>query len=100
MRHTARSTLALAALAVGSVGMAAAAQAAQDHKVWLCHGTASKSNPYVLIHVAESALGGHLGEGTDPGHGQNNHPDFLLEDAPDCGDTGGEGGGGGGGGGE
>ena len=49
----------------------------KDHKVYICHGTASEKNPYVLIHVDESAVQGHL-DGTAPGHGKNNHPDFIA----------------------
>lgn len=49
----------------------------QDHKVAICHGTASKKNPYVLIHVDRSAIQGHF-DGTAPGHGKNNAPDFLA----------------------
>jgi hypothetical protein len=70
------------------VGVTAAAQAANGGKVLLCHGTASDSNPYVLISVSANAAATHL-----DGHGQNNHPDFLLPDGgTDCstGLTGGE----------
>ena len=68
------ATLAVAAC---SVGLAVGAQASNGDKVSLCHGTASESNPYVLISVSENALEGHL-DGSGPGHGQNNYPDFLL----------------------
>ena len=63
-----------------SVGMTAAAQAGNGGKVLLCHGTASDSNPYVLISVSVNAAATHL-----DGHGQNNHPDFLVADGTtDC----------------
>ena len=45
----------------------------------LCHGTASETNPYVLITVDEHALKGHFDDDA-PGHGQNNAPDFVLAD--------------------
>jgi hypothetical protein len=62
------------------VGVTAAAQATNGGKVLLCHGTASDSNPYVLIRVGTNAAATHLN-----GHGQNNHPDFLLPDGrTDC----------------
>ncbi len=47
--------------------------ASKEHKVAICHGTASAKNPYVLIIVDESAKATHLN-----GHGQNNAPDFAL----------------------
>lgn len=74
MRRIAFTTLAAAACSTALVAGAAAAPA---DKVQLCHGTASPSNPYVLISVSENALAGHF-DGTAPGHGKNNHPDFLL----------------------
>jgi len=66
-----RTTVALAACAVAGIG-ASAAQAGGG-KVLICHGTASDTNPYVLISVSENAEATHL-----DGHGQNNYPDFLL----------------------
>jgi hypothetical protein len=50
------------------------AEAAQkEHKVAICHGTASEKNPYVLIIVDESAKDTHLA-----GHGKNSAPDYAL----------------------
>ena len=77
MRRITRVTLAVAACGVCSIGVTVAAQASNAGKVLLCHGTASDSNPYVLISVSENALAGHF-DGTAPGHGKNNYPDFLL----------------------
>jgi len=68
--------VALAAI-VCAAGVTAVAQGANGGKVLLCHGTASDSNPYVLISVSVNALAGHL-DGTAPGHGKNNSPDYLL----------------------
>ena len=66
-----------------SIGLGVAynqVQAAEtSHKINICHGTASEKNPYVLISVDRSALKGHL-DGTAPGHGKNNHPDFISDD--------------------
>ena len=92
MRRITGATLVVAAC---SVGLAVGAQASNGDKVSLCHGTASESNPYVLIRVSENALEGHF-DGTAPGHGQNNHEDYVLpEGATECTglpDGGGEGG--------
>ena len=88
-------TLVVAVCAVLGIGFGTA-QAANDHKVQICHGTASATNPYVLITVDEHALKGHFDEnGTAPGHGWQNHPDLLITDQmPECPGPGGEGGGG------
>lgn len=49
---------------------------AQKDKVAICHGTASESNPYVLIVVDDaSTWEGHF-SGGGPGHGKKNHPDI------------------------
>ena len=76
MRRITRVTLAVAASGVCSIciGVGASAQAANAGKVLLCHGTASESNPYVLISVSET---GTVATRLD-GHGQESHPDFLL----------------------
>jgi hypothetical protein len=73
MRGITRATLAGAACAICIIGTTAAAQAANADEVLICHGTASDTNPYVLISVSENAADTHL-----IGHGENNHPDFLL----------------------
>jgi len=78
MKGITRATLAVAACAI--CGVAAAAAQAGGGKVLICHGTASETNPYVLISVSVNAADTHL-----DGHGQNNHPDFLLPaGATDC----------------
>lgn len=90
MTRRVRFTLTLAAAAVGSIAVAGAAQSSQE-KVQLCHGTASDTNPYVRIRVSESGLAGHF-DGTAPGHGKNNNPDFVLPaGASGCADDGGGG---------
>ena len=97
MTRNARLGLAVGALALVGAGLTASASAEPAGKVLTCHGTASETNPYVLISVSENALAGHF-DGTAPGHGPRNNPDFLLpEGATECGDGPGDGGGGGGG---
>lgn len=76
----------LGAIAVVTLGLGLAAGLARNaqaigvqetHKIGICHGTASEKNPYVLIYVDLHALKGHF-DGTAPGHGKNNHPDFIA----------------------
>ena len=75
MRGMTRTAIAACAAVVLGLGGTAAAQAGNAGKVLICHGTASDTNPYVLISVSANAADTHLG-----GHGQNdNHyPDYLL----------------------
>lgn len=81
-----RITRIAVAAAICGVSVTAAAQGANADKVLLCHGTASDSNPYVLISVSANALAGHL-DGTAPGHGKNNYPDYVLPaGSTDCSD--------------
>jgi hypothetical protein len=87
MNRISRFLLVTAVCGVSSAGIVTAAEAARhDHKVVICHGTASEKNPYVLISVDTHALEGHF-DGSAPGHGKNNHPDLLFVDgecvAPD-----------------
>jgi hypothetical protein len=80
MNRRSRFLLTVAVCATTSVAIATAAQAARNaDKVSICHGTASETNPYVLINVDAHALEGHF-DGTAPGHGKNNHPDLLFVD--------------------
>lgn len=84
MRRITRSILAVSATGACAVGIAVAAQASDAGKVLICHGTVSEPNPYVLISVDASALAGHF-DGTAPGHGPRNHPDFFPPDGTtDC----------------
>lgn len=78
MKLSTRSSL-FAACAFGTLAVAVTAQAGGPAgKVMLCHGTASATNPYVLISVSENALQGHFDDGMAPGHGWRNAPDLLL----------------------
>jgi hypothetical protein len=63
--------------------LVAPAGAAPDGKVLVCHGTASDTNPYVLVSVSENALAGHFGE-DPPGHGKNNYPDYVAREGERC----------------
>lgn len=78
MRIRTRSSLGLAA-ALGALAVAVTAQGATDEKVLVCHGTASATNPLVLIEVSQSALNGHFdvedGVVVGAGHGKQNAPD-------------------------
>ena len=50
-------------------------------KVWVCHSTASESNPWILIHVKRSGWeNGHMGADAHPGHPAE---DQLFDDNPD-----------------
>ena len=91
MRRVTRSILAVGAVGACSIGIAVGAQASTEGKILICHGTPSEPHPYSLISVDASALNGHF-DGTAPGHGPNNAPDFLpAAGATDC--SGGPGGG-------
>ncbi|MGZ4695051.1 MAG: hypothetical protein ACXWBN_12115 [Acidimicrobiales bacterium] len=93
-----KSIAAVAAFVLASsvgAGIAGVAQAAPPDKVTICHGTASDTNPYVEVTVsATSFKDGHFDGVPNPSHGDNNHPDFILQDGRTCAD--GPGGGGGG----
>jgi hypothetical protein len=78
------SSVALVAGLAG-LGVAAAPSGAEPaEKVRVCHGTASETNPYVLIEVSANALRGHIDEADGQAHGHRNHPDFLPGDGEDC----------------
>ena len=76
-------------LALSAVGLAGAAK---QEKVYICHHTASETNPVVIIHVGKPAEKGHLGGEKETGnqpHNKNSHlssHDESSEEPPtDCG---------------
>jgi hypothetical protein len=77
-----RAIVAMSSLAA-AIAVASVASASDDHKILICHGTASEPNPYVLISVDESAVAGHF-DGTDPGHGPKNNPDLRPDENGLC----------------
>ena len=94
MRQAARMTATLTACGALAVGIVAAAPGKQldefppeGHKATICHGTASETNPYVLITVDEHALPAHFGPdgpGGESGHGFQNAPDVLPDEFGNC----------------
>lgn len=83
-----RRILTTAAIASGVLGLAllaAPSGAEPAEKVRICHGTASETNPYVLIEVsANSMKNGHFKDGVGQAHGPRNNPDYLPGDGEDC----------------
>jgi len=70
------------------VGNASATQPDPEHKVQLCHRTASDTNPYVLIEVDVASLPAHLNN--LPGHPAKTNADgsprndYLYTEATPC----------------
>jgi outer membrane biosynthesis protein TonB len=60
-------------MSIALIGPALATQPDPEHKVQLCHRTASDTNPYVLIEVDEAAVDTHLHNGQ--GHPAKENPD-------------------------
>jgi hypothetical protein len=58
---------ALSTMLLGLLAVAAVASASQQDKEWICHGTGSDSNPYVLINVPTNSahFTKHLVDGSD-----------------------------------
>ncbi len=67
MRGTAGRAIVAALAVVGMIGVSASVAAATkgdpDHKVTICHATASAKNPYVVITVDVASIGDASGHG-------------------------------------
>jgi hypothetical protein len=67
MRRTIARAAVAATVALGAVGacasLASATKPDPEHKVTICHATASKSNPYVVITVDIASIVGDSGHG-------------------------------------
>ena len=79
MKRISRLRRVLAVLAVSCSAVVTAAQASSNDPVLICHGTASDTNPYVVISVDENALAGHFA-----GHGEDSLPDMFVNADGSC----------------
>jgi hypothetical protein len=75
---TRHGVAAAAALALVSLAGGGVAGAAPPERITICHGTASNTNPYVVITVANRSFkDGHFDDQVDKSHGARNQPDVL-----------------------
>ena len=77
-----------AALALSTVALAGAApgNGNGNTKIYICHNTASETNPVVVIHVGQPAEKGHItGNGQENGnqpHNKNGNGEDFSSSAP------------------
>ena len=68
MRTLTAKAIAVVMVAAGTIGgtasMASATKGDPEHKVTICHATASKTNPYVMITVDVASIVGDSGHGS------------------------------------
>ena len=88
INRAALTTLFVGLLMGFTAGQALATQPDPEHKVGICHRTASDTNPYVYIEVDEASLDAHLNN--LPGHpaktNEDGSPrnDYLADGPEDC----------------
>ena len=82
MRKTMRGAVVLA-MALGTVGMTASLASATkpdpEHKVTICHATASATNPYVVITVDVASIVGDSGHGSSGVNEGDVIPPFAMD---------------------
>jgi hypothetical protein len=75
-------TAAVAMMAAGAVGacasIASATKPDPDHKITICHATASASNPYVVISVDIASIVGDSGHGHSGVNAGDIVPPFAM----------------------
>jgi hypothetical protein len=88
MRRSTSIAAGVLATAGGLLALSPPSNASPPEKVTICHGTASESNPYVEVTVSASSFkDGHFDDGpNNKSHGDQNHPDFVLEEGRSCDD--------------
>ncbi len=83
MKRAFLAIVAVLAIALAGSASVSATQHDPDHKVGICHRTASDTNPYVYIEVDEVAVSAHIGESAHPSKDGRN--DYLAPNGEvDC----------------
>jgi hypothetical protein len=83
MRHKSVRAVAVFGAVVGLLGasasLASATKADPDHKVTICHATASATNPYVVITVDIASIVGDSGHGHSGVNAGDIIPPFTMD---------------------